>query len=146
MNPHEIFDAIMSKSLEHGIDFNFLYPAVLSVSDNINCNDDRIFRAYFDRETQRLAGGPPSEARPASEDEISVFGIISYMKDVRFYLRPGVQVISLHLDIYQRAADAASDMKTRFCLQACSNEIHIIVRELCGDIIQTLHNRQVTLN
>lgn len=146
MNPHEIFDSIMAKSLEHGIDFNFLYPAVLSIAESVSCNDDRIFRAYFDRESDRLAI-MPAATKPASEGEVNVVNKnLFFIKGISFYLPTGTQVTELHIDLYEKLLRTAADMKIRFGLLSGSNELHTIIRNLCSDIIQTLHDRRVILN
>lgn len=147
MNPHEIFDSVMVKSLEHRIDFNFLYPAVLCVAEKLTCNDDDLFRAYFAREMERLAGGPPSDRRIVVDGEAELFESNTLnIKDVAFYLKPDQPVVSLHLDIFEKLIDAVIDARARFQGQSGSKEIHTIVRTLCSDIIQKLHNRRAILN
>lgn len=146
MNPHEIYDAVMVKSLEHNIDINFLYPAVLRLGENPNNNDDELFRAYLDWETGRLAGGIET-VKPASEGETRIVNRdLSFIKGLKFYLPPGTRITNLHIDIYEKLLWSAGDMKTRFCLQVGSNEINKIVLFLCHDIIQNLYNRRVILN
>lgn len=135
MESTEFYDAVMVKSREHSIDFDFLYTAVLCLKNNLNATPDDICRDFLQRGELFYPGvsdgkGPVSPVFMSTIENEAMF-----IKGIRFYLPPGATVLKYHAAAYQKLRSLFFQLDSRFNTNGEVFDAGKIVKALCIELI-----------
>lgn len=129
------YDAVMRKSKEHFIDFEFLYTAVLCLKNNLHATTDDICRDFLQRGQSFYplssgGMGAASEAMLRTVEPETMF-----LKGVRAYLPPGATVLYYHASAYHKLLAYLPGISLRFSEQCQANDVSQIIKSLCVELI-----------
>lgn len=135
MEQTAFYDAVMVKHLEHSIDFEFLYTAVLCLKNNIRATTDDICRDFLQRGQSFYPGlsggkGPASEVLLKAVEPETIF-----LKGVRAYLPAGTTVLQYHANAYLKLTALIPGISGRFFDQCQTGDVSQIIKQLCIELI-----------
>lgn len=150
MKGSEIFDAVVGRCLEHGINVSrhgdLFYCAVICMGQKLAATDDDIYREYFEREKVRI-GLRPQDKEPASIRAIEVYNEPGlFFKAISYYLPQGEQVLKAHIQVYVTMTAIVPELWEPFGPVAGGRELTKITNHLFGDIINSLWSLNAPLN
>lgn len=135
MENTEFYDAVMVKSLEHSIDFDFLYTAVLCLKNNLHATADDICREFLKRgeyfyrgvSDGKSAAGPVLIGRTEAKTML--------LKGISHYLPAGATILKYHADAYLKIRAVISLLILTFGEKYITTDAAVIIKELCIELI-----------
>lgn len=142
MKGSKIFDSVVVRCLEHGINVykysSLFYSAVLCMGQKLTANDDDIYRRYFEYEKVRT-GIRVEDIEPAGEGLITIYNEADKdFKGITSYVPPPTQVLTVHINVYKTMKGNIPELIDLFESKAGGRELTMIAALLMGDIIESV--------
>lgn len=142
MKGSEIYDSVVARCLEHGINVykyaGLFYSAVLCMGQKLTANDDDIYKKHFKYETGRLTI-EAKDGEPAFKGAVEIYNETgSVFKGVSYYLSPGTEILKVHIEIYKTLTKIVPELWEPFGPIAGSRELTEITIYLFSDIVKSV--------